>query len=195
MPSERSSTRSSRCSFCQTTRPWTWSSITVSPVERRPQPDHRLDAGRRLGRVAVAPAAVIELGAALAARLLAHLVEFLLGRVAAIGLACGQQLLGHLAVAGGAGELVDDLAVPVDAEPGEPVEDGVDRRLGGALTVGVLDPQQHLAAAAARIEPVEQRGAPAADMQKAGRRRRKTGDDLLGHEREKHLAVFELRPL
>ena len=34
--------------------------------QRRLEPDRRLDAGRRLARIAVAPAAVIELGAALA---------------------------------------------------------------------------------------------------------------------------------
>ena len=43
--------------------------------ERRLEADHRLDAGRSLGRVAVAPAAVIELGASFAARLLAHLAR------------------------------------------------------------------------------------------------------------------------
>ena len=66
-------------------------------------------------------------------------------------------------------ELEDDLAVPVEAEPGQPVENGGDGRIGRALAVGVLDPQQHLAAGVARIKPVEQRGAGAADMQKAGR--------------------------
>ena len=59
----------------------------------------------------------------------------------------------------------------------EPVEDRVDRRLGRALAVGVLDPQQHLAAASARVEPVEQRGAGAADMEEAGRRGGEAGDD------------------
>ena len=45
--------------------------------QRRLQADHRLDAGRRLGRVAVAPAPVVELGAALAPRRLAHRGKFL----------------------------------------------------------------------------------------------------------------------
>ena len=61
----------------------------------------------------------------------------------------------------------------------EPVENGVDGGLRGALAVGVLDSQQHLAAAAAGVEPVEQRGARAADMQKTGGRGGETGDD--GH--------------
>ena len=65
----------------------------------------------------------------------------------------------------------------VEPEPVQAVEDRVDRRLGRALAVGVLDPQQHLAAAAARVEPVEQRGAGAADMEEAGRGGSKAGDD------------------
>ena len=149
--------------------------------ERRLEPDHRLDAGRRVGRVAVAPAPVIELGAAFAARLFAHLGELFGAGIAVIGTAGGQQRLGHLAVARRARELVDRVAVPLDAEPGEPVEDGGDRRLGRALAVGVLDPQQHLAAAPAGIEPVEQRGARSADMQEAGGRGGKAGDDGVGH--------------
>ena len=149
---------------------------------RRLEPDRRLDAGRRLGRIAVAPQAVVEPGAALGARLLAHRREFLRRGVAAIGLAGGQQCFGDLAVPRGAAELVDDVAVPIEPEPFQPVQNGVDRGLGRALAVGVLDPQQHLAAAPARIKPVEQRRAGASDMEKAGRRGGKTGDDGIGHE-------------
>src|SRR5262249_14748498 len=92
-----------------------------------------------------------------------------------------QQRLRHLAVALGARELVDGLTVPIQAEPGEPIEDGLDRSLRGALAVGVLDPQQHLPAAPAGVEPVEQRRARPPDMQKARWRRSKTRDDGLGH--------------
>ena len=80
----------------------------------------------------------------------------------------------------GARELADRLAVPVEAEPRQPVEDRVDRGLGRALAVGVLDAQQELAAGVAGVEPVEQRGARAADVQEAGRRGGEAGDDL-GH--------------
>ena len=58
--------------------------------ERRLEPEHGLDAGRRLGRIAVAPAPVIELGTALAARFLAHFAELFRARIAAIGQACRQ---------------------------------------------------------------------------------------------------------
>ena len=86
------------------------------------------------------------------------------------------------------GELVNGVAVPPDAEPGEPVEDRGDRGLGRALAVGILDAEQHLAAAPTRIEPVEQRGARAADVQKAGRRGRKARDDGSGHRTGEWLA-------
>src|SRR5205807_10027992 len=59
----------------------------------------------------------------------------------------------------------------------------VDRGLRRALAVGVLDAQQHPAAAPARVQPVEQSGARAADVQKAGRRGSEARDDLIGHAR------------
>ena len=74
-------------------------------------------------------------------------------------------------------------ASPSQSRPSQssPSRIAVDRRLGRALAVGVLDAQQQLAAGAARIEPVEQRRARSADMQEAGRRRGEAGDDGLGH--------------
>src|SRR5262249_21895594 len=86
-----------------------------------------------------------------------------------------------LAVPRRAGELVDGFAVPSDAEPAEPVQDRVDRGLRGALAVGVLDAQQHLAAASPRVEPVEQRGAGASDVEEAGRGGGKARDDGFSH--------------
>ena len=89
--------------------------------------------------------------------------------------------MGHFAVARGARILINGIAVPIYPEPSQAIQNGVDRRLGGALAVGVLDPQQHGAAAPARVEPIEQRGARATDVQEAGGRRRETGDDGRGH--------------
>jgi hypothetical protein len=155
--------------------------------ERRLEPDRRLGARRRLARIAVAPAPVIESGAAFAPRRLAHLRKLLGSSIAAIRMAGGKELFGDLAVPRRARELIDGLAVPVDAEPGEPVENGLDRRLRRALAVGVLDPQQHFSATPACVKPVEQRGARATDMQKAGGRGGKAGDD--GHFRSSYLSV------
>ena len=52
--------------------------------------------------------------------------------------------------------LVIFVAVPIEPEPAHPVEDRVDRLLGRAGLVGVLDPQQELAAVVAGKQPVEQ---------------------------------------
>src|SRR3546814_6703612 len=90
---------------------------------------------------------------------------------------CSSDLLG---VVPGAGELVDDLAVVVEAKPGEAVEDGIDGFRGRALAIGVLDAQPVAAAVVPGIEPVEQRGARAADVQEAGRRGRKARHDGTG---------------
>ena len=50
---------------------------------------------------------------------------------------------------------------------------------GSSAPVGILDPQQELAAVVAGEQPVEQGGAGAADVQEAGRRGREARDDLM----------------
>lgn len=77
----------------------------------------------------------------------------------------------------GAGELGDDVSIPVEAQPAQTVQDGVDRRLGGAGTIGILDAQEELPAMVSCEKPVEQRRAGAADMQETRRRRREAGAD------------------
>ena len=149
-------------------------------VLARAQADRRRDARGRLGGVAVAPAPVIAHRLALEPLLLAHLGEFLGRGIAAIGAAIGEQLPGDLAVAFGALELADRFAVPFEPEPVQAVENRVHRGRGRALAVGVLDAQQELAAESLGVEPVEQGRPRAADMEKTGRGRRKTGDDI-GH--------------
>jgi hypothetical protein len=137
-----------------------------------------LDPGGRLGRVAVAPAAVVAHRLALEPRLLAHLLKLLDARVTAVGAARSEQLLDDFAMTIGALKLADRLAIPVEAEPFEPVENRVHRSLCRTLAIGVFDAQQELAAEALGVEPVEQSRARAADMQKACRRRREAGDDV-----------------
>ena len=92
---------------------------------RRLEADHRLHAGRRLGRIAVAPAAVIARGRPSRAGGLAHLLELLLAWHSSNRRGPAPAALGDLAVAGGAGELVDHVAVPIEAEPFQPVDDGL----------------------------------------------------------------------
>src|SRR5947209_13996921 len=84
-------------------------------------------------------------------------------------------------MAPGAGKLMHDIAVPIEAEPLQAVNDRGDRRVRRALAIGILDAQEHLAAGLLRIKPVEQSRARAADMQEARRRRGKTRHDGRGH--------------
>ena len=146
---------------------------------RRLQPDHRRHARRRIGIRAVAPAPVIAHRTAFRLGLLAHRCQLFRRGIAAIGLALRQQLVRHLGMATGAGELHDGFVIPVEAQPFQPVEDRLHRILCGARTVGILDAQQEFAAGVPRIKPVKQRRAAAANMQEAGGRGSKTGDD--GH--------------
>ena len=92
----------------------------------------------------------------------------------------------HLGMAVAAFELADDIAVPVKAEPCQPLQDRRRRFGRRPLAIGILDAQKELAAAATGIEPVEESGPRAADMQVARGRRGKAGDDglgVLGHRR------------
>src|SRR5207237_10097675 len=86
----------------------------------RAKPDRRLDAVWGFRRVAVAPHAVIEPGAAFGARLLAHRRQLFRRRVTAIGLAAGEQLLRHPAVARGPADTADDVPSPTDRRPFRP---------------------------------------------------------------------------
>ncbi len=147
----------------------------------RLETDHRFDVGRSFGGRAVAPAAVVAHGAPLRLRGGSHLLKLLLAGIAIVGIAVGQQLFGDFTVTRGARELIDGLAIPIDAEPLQAVDNGADSGFRGALAVGILDPEQHLAATAPRVEPVKQGRSAASDMQESGRRGRKAGDDGLGH--------------
>ena len=66
------------------------------------------------------------------------------------------------------------LFVPVETQPAQSLEDGLDAGLGVALDIGVVDAQHHGSAVVAGIEPIEDKGARAADVEKARGRRRKT---------------------
>ena len=65
---------------------------------RRLQPDHRCDPRRRVGRIAIAPAAVVDGAPSLRTRLRPHLRELLRRAVAKISCAARQQLPRHLGV-------------------------------------------------------------------------------------------------
>ncbi len=87
------------------------------------------------------------------------------------------QLSGDVAMPVGSGELEHRGAVVLEPQPLQAVENHLHRRLGGALPVGVLDPEQEHAAAVACIKPVEQGRPGVANMHGAGGRGGDTGDD------------------
>ena len=149
-------------------------------VQRHLDADHRIDARGRLGGIPVAPAAIVDpRGTAGFPGFLAHLGEFLGRAVAPVGLALREQLLGDFAVPVGVVRLVGLVPVPIECKPAQAVENGLYGLVGGALAVGILDPQQELPAVMLREEVVEERRARPADMQEAGGRGGKAGND--GH--------------
>src|SRR5437667_9430400 len=79
-----------------------------------------------------------------------------------------EQAVGDFLVALHARALEHGLLVPVEAQPGEPVEDHLRMLVGRAGLVGVFDAQQELAAFVAGVQPVEKRGASASDVEEAG---------------------------
>ena len=89
----------------------------------------------------------------------------------------GEQLRQHLAVALGALGLEDRPLVPVEPEPPQRVEDLLHVLGRRALAVCIFDPQHERArplagpfAGPVGEQPVVQRGAGAADVQRPGRR-------------------------
>ena len=74
-------------------------------------------------------------------------------------------------------ELERDGAVPVDPEPRERSLDLLDRLRDLAARVGVLDPEQALALATAREQPVEEKRVRRSDVEEARRRRRHADAD------------------
>src|SRR5207247_2370972 len=87
-----------------------------------------------------------------------------------VGFPLFQQLIGDLLVPGQARALEDGLFVPVEAEPGEAVEDDLGVFVGGTRLVGVFDAQQEFPAFFAGEEPVEEGSASAPDVEVSGGR-------------------------
>ena len=71
------------------------------------------------------------------------------------------------------------FVVPVETEPVETFENRIDRFLGRARLVCILDPEQGLAAMMAGKQPVEHRGPGSADVQEPCRRGREAGNDSI----------------
>ncbi len=95
------------------------------------------------------------------------------GGEVAIGKTLGEDAVGCGAVQCQALRLLV-LFVPVQAQPAESFEDGLDAGIGVALDIGVIEAQHHGSVVVARVEPVEDEGTRAADVKKTGGRRRET---------------------
>ncbi|CAM3083304.1 hypothetical protein KOXY103107_14555 [Komagataeibacter xylinus] len=83
----------------------------------------------------------------------------------------------HLGMAGLTRGLEDRFLVGFDVHPGQAVEQHVDRLLGRAFAVGILDAEHELPAVVAGIEEIEKGGTGVADMQQAGGAGSKTRTD------------------
>ena len=117
----------------------------------------------------VPPRAFDAEGPPLGLRLLALRGQFLLRHVAAIGVPALEHLVGDLGMARPELRLIIFVAVPIEPEPAQAVEDHVDRLVGRPRLVGILDPEQRFAAVVPREQPGEQARPRIADVQQAGR--------------------------
>ena len=64
------------------------------------------------------------------------------------------------------------LFVPPEVQPAQPLENGVNRSVGIALDIGVIETQNHGSSIVAGVKPVEDEGTRTANVQKTGGRRR-----------------------
>ena len=87
------------------------------------------------------------------------------GREIAVGEALGKDRLRHLAMQPEPLGL-PVLLVPGEVEPSQAVENRGERGFGVAFHVGIVDAENHGATVVAGVEPVEDEGTGAADVEK-----------------------------
>ncbi len=147
--------------------------VHVHVLKARLTADHVVHDRRAVVRHAQAHGAArlrLATEAALGAVELLERLDVLGRRVRAVREIGVEQSLQRFAMSLAAIGLHDRPLVPVELQPAQRVEDLLDVLRRRALTIGVLDPQHQLAAGVSREQPVEQRRARAADVQRAGRR-------------------------
>ena len=136
-------------------------------IERIAETHDRVDSRARL-RLLTANARIARL---LFARdlLLAHGLELLLRAVAVIRRARVEHAADDFPVAVEALRLVVRALVGIQVEPGHALENHPHGLIRGPFAVGVLDPQDELAAHAACVQPAEESRPDASHMKHAGR--------------------------
>ncbi len=100
------------------------------------------------------------------------------GREIAVGKPFLKDGLRHLAVQISALGLFVFL-VPTQAQPLQPFKNGVDRCIGIAFHIGIVEAQNHRSAVPAGVQPVENESARTSYVKKPGRRGRKTNSRLI----------------
>ncbi|ABA50599.1 hypothetical protein BURPS1710b_2627 [Burkholderia pseudomallei 1710b] len=156
------------------------------PRQRIAKAQHGGHARRRLGQHLArlgAPRAIVARLLARRALALAQRIEFFGRHVARVDEVFLEHLREHLAIAVHPLHLVVRAFVVVEPEPCHPFEDRIDRRLGRALEIRILDPQHERALHLAGERPRIERGSDVAEMDEAGGARRKTGAYRTGHKR------------
>jgi hypothetical protein len=140
--------------------------------------NYRLVAALRTGPAAVATAAVV--ARLLLARLLlgAHRVEIFLAAIAAVCGPCAEHFGDDGPVPVEALRLIERPLVVLEPQPFHAFEDHLDGLGRGALEVRVFDAQDEFAGHATRVQPAEQGGPHAADVQQAGGTGREARDYL-----------------
>ncbi len=146
--------------------------VEVHVGERRVAADEVVDDGRAVvGHAQAHRARLLGVAAKPALGAVLGLVGVDLGlrRGGAVGMALVEQLGEHLLVAIAARDLADRALVVVELQPAQRVEDLLDVLRGRALAVGIFDAQDERPAVVSREQPVVQRRARTADVQRPGR--------------------------
>ena len=102
---------------------------------------------------------------------------------AAIGQSARGEIGDHRVILGDVLGLDADIAVPIEAEPAQILDDGSGVFRPAALGVDVFDAQDKAAACLTRPSPGEQCGVGTAEVQQSGRTGRESGGDHGGHRR------------
>src|SRR5439155_3744514 len=161
------------------------------PVEWRAEAER--EGGSLGGRTrALAAGAVVGRPAARGERRLPARFELVRCAVAAVEMPGGEELLGAGAVEIGARALEVRPLVPREPEPGEALDDRLDRFGRRALAIRVLDAEHKASAMVACEQVAEEGGAHPTDVERAGRAGREASPDRHARELSRWVGASQL---